>query len=445
MAVFSSLASFFKRHKRKILITASVSVSVYYLVNEFVIKKFKNFQNSLKQELIFKQQIKQRFIQTQQDCYYTILALLPVLTTPVVEYLPVELITQALRMKKSNQDSSSHANGTNNLTEDNLNLLDNDPKISSYLEKSKIELWNMLKIKTITRSLTLIYSLSGLLLITRLQLNILARRSYLEAAIEMAGVTNVNQNIDSEENYMIEQSYLSLSWWLLNKGWFNMANIIEPLVFNKFDSVKPKTELTVQDFEDSLLDIVSQITPNQLLAGLFPKDYEDFVETLLNTNPGLIETLDDNSSNLMKLINETNSIIYENNYVESLLHSLIETAVSTLSFSLSNSLNETSNSLLASSTEATAGVLPPFTDNSQTKFKLATFLAQLSVQNNILIDNNNIMPQTEVDEEDIEGFINSLTNKDIDESHLTGNIYVNNINQLDELDEFSAGIYSNFE
>jgi peroxin-3 len=445
MAVFSSLASFFKRHKRKILITASVSVSVYYLVNEFVIKKFRNFQNSLKQELIFKQQIKQRFIQTQQDCYYTILALLPVMTTPIVEYLPVELITQALRMKKSNQDSSSHVNGTNNLTEDNLNLLDNDPKISSYLEKSKIELWNMLKIKTITRTLTLIYSLSGLLLITRLQLNILARRSYLEAAIEMAGVTNVNQNIDSEENYMIEQSYLSLSWWLLNKGWFNMANIIEPLVINRFGSVKPKTELTVQDFEDSLLDIVSQISPNQLLAGLFPKDYEDLVETLLNTNPGLIETLDDHSSNLMKLINETNSIIYENSYVESLLHSLVETAVSTLSFSLSNSLNETSNSLLASSTEASAGVLPPFSDNSQNKFKLATFLAQLSVQNNILIDNNNIMPQTEIDEEDIEGFINSLTNKDINESHLTGNIYVNNINQLDELDEFSAGIYSNFE
>ena len=102
MAIFSSLAGFFNRNKRKIFITSAVTVSIYLLINEFVIKKFRNYQNALRQELLFKQQIKQRFIQTQQDCYYTILALLPVLAAPIIDSLPVELITQALRLKKNN-------------------------------------------------------------------------------------------------------------------------------------------------------------------------------------------------------------------------------------------------------------------------------------------------------------------------------------------------------
>lgn len=101
MAIFSSLAGFFNRNKRKIFITSAVTVSIYLLINEFVIKKFRNYQNALRQELLFKQQIKQRFIQTQQDCYYTILALLPVLAAPIIDSLPVELITQALRLKRT--------------------------------------------------------------------------------------------------------------------------------------------------------------------------------------------------------------------------------------------------------------------------------------------------------------------------------------------------------
>lgn len=249
MAIFSSLAGFFNRNKRKIFITSAVTVSIYLLINEFVIKKFRNYQNALRQELLFKQQIKQRFIQTQQDCYYTILALLPVLAAPIIDSLPVELITQALRLKKNNSLQQATSGSNSELTADNLNLLDNNNnpelKLSIYMSKSKTELWNLLKIKTITRTLTLLYTVSGLFLITRLQLNILARRSYLESAIQMAGVKSTNNDIDPHENYIIEQSYLSLSWWLLNKGWSNLSSIIEALVVKKFEKITPKTELSI--------------------------------------------------------------------------------------------------------------------------------------------------------------------------------------------------------
>lgn len=459
MAIFSSLSGFFNRNKRRILITSAVSVSVYLLINEFVIKKFRNYQQSLRQELLFKQQIKQRFIQTQQDCYYTILALLPVLATPIIDALPVELITQALRLKKSGGYKSSTTNENNELTTDNLNLLDNnnDPelKLSIYMNKSKIELWNLLKIKSITRILTLMYTMSGLLLITRLQLNILARRSYLESAIQMAGVKSINHEIDPHENYIIEQSYLSLSWWLLNKGWMNLNSIIEALVIAKFEKITPKSELSVESFEQSLLDIINEINTNNkeyILANLFPINYSDLLETLLNTNPDLVNQLDSADSNLIKLINETNSIMLNNDlYFFDLLNSLILTNLNTLTTNLSFSL---SGGNLGNSLMSTTGNLQVsrVTELPNKAFKLASFLAQLSVQTNIMIDNDNIKNEATLPryDTDLEEILNSLnagedlsSNQPQQESG--GNIYINNMNELEELDDFSAGIYSNFE
>lgn len=459
MAIFSSLSGFFNRNKRRILITSAVSVSVYLLINEFVIKKFRNYQQSLRQELLFKQQIKQRFIQTQQDCYYTILALLPVLSTPIIDALPVELITQALRLKKSGGSKSSTTNENNELTTDNLNLLDNnnDPelKLSIYMNKSKIELWNLLKIKSITRILTLMYTMSGLLLITRLQLNILARRSYLESAIQMAGVKSINHEIDPHENYIIEQSYLSLSWWLLNKGWMNLNSIIEALVIAKFEKITPKSELSVESFEQSLLDIINEINTNNkeyILANLFPINYSDLLETLLNTNPDLVNQLDSADSNLIKLINETNSIMLNNDlYFFDLLNSLILTNLNTLTTNLSFSL---SGGNLGNSLMSTTGNLQEsrVTELPNKAFKLASFLAQLSVQTNIMIDNDNIKNEATLPryDTDLEEILNSLnagedlsSNQPQQESG--GNIYINNMNELEELDDFSAGIYSNFE
>lgn len=465
MAIFSSLAGFFNRNKRRIFITSAVTFSIYLLVNEFVIKKFRNYQNALRQEFMFKQQIRQRFILTQQDCYYTILALLPVLAQPIVDALPVDLITQALRLKKGqqNQPLQQVASGSNSeLTTDNLNLLDNNNnpqlQLSVYMNKSKAELWNLLKIKTITRTLTLMYSISGLLLISRLQMNILARRSYLESAIVMAGVKNPSNDIDPHENYIIEQSYLSLSWWLLNKGWGNLSSLIENLVIDKFESVSPKTEIGVIDFELILTEIVEEININNkqyVLDNLFPVKYPDLLETILNTNSDVIHQLDIPDSNLTKLINETSSIMSDNNlYFFDLLNQLIATNLHTLTSNLSSNLSTTSNSLMMSDT------LPDQQNQQQHQsskiieldnkpYKLASFLAQLSVQNGIMINNDDDAGAN--DEDDFESLIKNLNSgQDMAGSgygahELSGNVYINTLNSLDELENFSAGIYSNFE
>lgn len=406
MPFFPSLAAFLRRHKRKLIFASAASLSFYLLVNQFVIKRFRNFQNALKQELYVKEQIRRRFIQTQTDCYLTILALLPVLTKPVLSYLPTELITAALKKKKNpNRDM------TDSLTTENLMAYTEDAgslqnlEMLQYLAKPKVELWHDLKIQSITRMLALIYSTSGLLLLTRLQLNILARKSYLELAIAMAGGTVASKTPDSF-TYFVEQSYLSLSWWLLHHGWVKMADGLTGLVEKKFGDINPKMELSVETFRQILIDINSEALADgnaSLFTHLiFPIEYDTLIDTVMNTNPELVNELDNKNSDLVKLINETNFII-SNDFTREVFAALVQSGVDTLCGNILQLLN-------------------PNGDNSRVS-KLATFMAQLSLQSGIISD-----PQ---------GYG--------DDGEVGGNLYMSNINDVPELDEFSASIYSNFE
>lgn len=420
MPIFSSLNSFLRRHKKKLIISTTLTLSAYFLVHHFVIKKFRNFQNSLKQELFVKEQIKRRFIQTQNDCYLTILALLPVMTQPIINHLPIELITQALKLKKTNTAPTQQEISDSLLTTDNLTMHQNtndSSDLSYYLNLSKTELWKLLKIKTLTRALTLIYSTSSLLLITRLQLNILARRSYLESAIILAG-GKVN-DMETSQDYFVEQSYLSLSWWLLNKGWIRLSDIIESTVTEKFNEINARTELSINKFDDLLCEVINELSTThnaEIMNAIFPINYDNLIESLLNTNPGLIKQLDIEDSILLKLINETTYLV-NNEVFNDILISMVDNSKSMLINNLLFSLDPENPYLNQEK----------ILDISNIKhFKLANLLAQLSVQCGVMCDNNN------------------LIHEDSD-SELSGNIYISNLNELEELDEFSASIYSNFE
>lgn len=405
MPIFSSLASFFRRHKRKIAFTSAASVTAYLLFYQFVIKRFRNFQNALKQELYVKEQIKRRFIQTQTDCYLTILALLPVLTHPIMSYLPTESITSALKRKKNANREMSESLTTENLlahSEENPSL--ESSQMQQLLSKSKLELWDDLKVKSISRILALIYSSSGLLLLTRLQLNILARKSYLELAIAMAGGSSQNETQTSYD-YFIEQSYLALSWWLLNHGWLEIANRLERSVEHKFLKLSPKTELTIETFSQMLSEINLETIDDKtspIMHLIFPVKYDNLIETLMSTNPELVNELDNKDLNLVKLVNETN-FIFTNDFTLEVFLKLVQSGISTLC----------ENILLLLNPENVMG---------RTN-KLATFLAQLSVQSGMLGDSQSYTVDGET----------------------TGNVYINRINDVEELDEFSASIYSNFE
>lgn len=74
-------------------------------------------------------------------------------------------------------------------------------------------------------------------------------------------------------------------------------------------------------------------------------------------------------------------------------------------------------------------------DLNQINVKLANLLAQLSIQCEIFSNNNASNTQ----------IIDMNDSNEFNDPELSGNIFINNLNSLEALDDFSASIYSNIE
>ncbi|ODQ81864.1 hypothetical protein BABINDRAFT_165380 [Babjeviella inositovora NRRL Y-12698] len=405
--MFTYLRTLAHRHKRKLIVTTSIATLVY-LAQWYVRKRIADFQARLSEEKFAREQIRRRFEQTQKDAYYTILSLLPVMAAPIFERLPVENITKSLQMKRA--PGATPASSVNIL---NVAVSLNDEALDAYSAKSKAELWTELKIQSVTRLLTLVYASSALFVITRLQLNILARRSYLESAIQVAnskqgsaltGLTLLfsapraapqAQTDEDEEDYYCEQAYVSMSWWLLNHGWMALHEKVQAAVEGVFADVSPRSELSIDDLSSLLADTVDVIEMNnkhELLSSFFPTNIELEMFVLRHTNPEMVHALHDRGSTLRVLTDETKRYIFaEPTFL--VFNRLVNVNIDTL---LNNILNNVG-------------------DNTAGKFKLASLLAQITKQSNELAKANGI------------------------------NDYLANMDALPELDELSAGVYSNFD
>ncbi|CAM9018907.1 unnamed protein product [Wickerhamomyces anomalus] len=284
--MFSSISSFFRRNRKRVFISSSVLALLYFGVG-YLRQKFIDYQLKLAEERFSREQIRRRFEQTQKDALYTIYALIPVLSAPIFESLPVEEITkslQARRLEKKTGGLSGSSNlGASSIGDEGSSTTTDQQPVDAQSpntldRKTKNELWSELKSQTLTRLLTLIYSNALLILFTRLQLNILARREYLEDALKVAATKHgFNDRIDMVDNtstestnYVNEQAYLSYSWWLLNRGWITIRERVKNAVDEVFEEINPRAELSLDDFrnldrlskDNSILRILIDETKN---------------------------------------------------------------------------------------------------------------------------------------------------------------------------------------
>lgn len=134
-------------------------------------------------------------------------------------------------------------------------------------------------------------------MLTRVQLNLLGRRSYLSSVVALAtgsqqATISLENNDDDNPNqaygsdFDTNRKYLTFSWWLLNRGWMDVMHRVESSVRTVFGSLSPRDLVT--------FDRVSQLTAEvrKLIEGsnseeskrsdwltflLPPKDKEDEV------------------------------------------------------------------------------------------------------------------------------------------------------------------------
>ncbi|KAL8701487.1 MAG: hypothetical protein Q9224_000487 [Gallowayella concinna] len=298
-----------------------------YVAGQYVLSKIAETRQRMNEDRVAKENLRRRFQQNQEDCTITVLALLPTVTENILEALPVERITQDLQQKKAERlgrsagalDTSSAipSSGPSSVTDDDGKSLASFQS-ESYVHasqmaasnsaseesgapksmKSKAQLWNDLKISSITRAFTLLYTLSLLTLFTRIQLNLLGRRNYLSSVVSMASHSPQDptislENLDDDDveptygnDFETNRKFLTFSWWLLHRGWRDVMEKVENAVKAVFGPLSPREDIPLEKLSALTLEVrrrVEGATPeerrsHQWLSYLLPPpDQEELV------------------------------------------------------------------------------------------------------------------------------------------------------------------------
>ncbi|CAI1846131.1 hypothetical protein SEUBUCD646_0B04380 [Saccharomyces eubayanus] len=301
--------SLLQRHRGKLLVSLTGIAALFTTgsVVMFFIKRWLYKQQlRITEQHFIKEQIRRRFEQTQEDSLYTMYELLPVWEMVLNENdLDLDSIVTQLKDQK-NQSARSNA----------------DKSAESLPLKTKAELWNELELKSLIKLVTVTYTVSSLILLTRLQLNILTRNEYLDSAIkltmEQESSNKLNNKLynwvtswwsspednmgdatvakktkkDGQEAYINEQAFLSLSWWILNKGWLNYNEIITGQIESELSGINPRDTLTLEEFSSHLTRIFQNIN-----SQIFQQNNDSLISTFLPRSSGeqeflLSQTLD---------------------------------------------------------------------------------------------------------------------------------------------------------
>ncbi|KAA8911152.1 Peroxin-3 [Sphaerosporella brunnea] len=289
--MFMSTRNFFKRNRRNLAVGFGL-LSAGYLAVQYMGNKISEARSRLMTERVAKENINRRFQQNQEDCTYTVSALLPTATENIVKELPVEALTQELQQKKAariaKSSGASDAGGTVTLpTASVVSLREDDTQsLQSFASetfstvlppptaeekrkprKTKLQLWDEIKIYSITRSFTLLYTLSLLTLLTRVQLNLLGRKNYLSSVLTLAsGRNDADPTIRLEEettagtdDLETNRAYLTFSWWLLHRGWRLLNARVEAATKSVFGALTPRDTITLGRFRSLAMEVRRQV------------------------------------------------------------------------------------------------------------------------------------------------------------------------------------------
>ncbi|RFU77656.1 peroxin-3 family [Trichoderma arundinaceum] len=291
--MLSSARRWLRRNRTPIAIGVGV-VGAGYAVTQYVMSKINDARERMSSDRIAKENLRRRFEQNQEDCTFTVLALLPTATGNVITALNTEQITYEIQQIKSSARSLKGIQTTSPPSIADTTLTEDDSKSTISVpvdigmpfsssdgpqqdlapprpRKTKRQLWD--------------------------DLTISGRRSYLSSVVALAtgsqqATISLENNDDDNPNqtygsdFDTNRKYLTFSWWLLNKGWVEVMHRVESSVRTVFGSLSPRDLVT--------FDRVSQLTAEvrKLIEGsgsderkgsdwlsflLPPKDREDEV------------------------------------------------------------------------------------------------------------------------------------------------------------------------
>ncbi|XP_048392124.2 peroxisomal biogenesis factor 3 isoform X1 [Stegostoma tigrinum] len=209
-----SLWSFIKRHKKKFLFTGAF-VGGVYLLGKYAQKKLRDLQEREAAEYIAQARRQYHFESNQRTCNMTVLSMLPNLREAIVQQLNSESLTGLLKNRPPN----------------------------------KLEIWEDLRIISFSRSIVAVYSTCMLVVLLRVQLNIIGGYIYLDNA---AVGKNGTAPLAPPE---VQQQYLSSIQHLLGDGLSELITVVKKAVQTVIGSVSLKQCVSLQELERYLGEI----------------------------------------------------------------------------------------------------------------------------------------------------------------------------------------------
>ncbi|KAB5558140.1 Peroxin-3 family protein [Coniochaeta sp. 2T2.1] len=283
--MFAGTRRWLRRNRTPLAIGVGV-VGAGYVVTQYVLAKINDARERMSSDRIAKENLRRRFEQNQEDCTFTVLALLPTATTNILEAMNTEKITYDIQQMKGTSSTTSKSiqsigssstppsiSETQTTTTDDdgrsmvslnsqadstfnaaqLPRLSPPPELSSATEaaaaaagastststdapqpssssstpkqrRTKRQLWDDLTISSITRAYTLIYTLALLTMLTRIQLNLLGRRAYLSSVVSLAtGSPNPSITLENNDDDAAPQPYVGSADFETNRRYLTFS------------------------------------------------------------------------------------------------------------------------------------------------------------------------------------------------------------------------------
>ncbi|AWP20423.1 putative peroxisomal biogenesis factor 3 [Scophthalmus maximus] len=215
--MFSSVWNFVKRHKRKFIFTGAVVGGVYFL-GKYAQKKLMELQEREATEYMAQARRQFHFESNQRTCNMTVLSMLPPLKEAIVSQLNSESLTALLKAKPAN----------------------------------KLEIWEDLKIISFTRTVVAVYSTCMLVVLLRVQLNVIGGYLYLDNSVGKNGTTPLAPPD-------VQQQYLSSIQHLLGDGLTELMTVVKRAVQSSLGEVSLKQSLSLLELEQQLSWIRAEV------------------------------------------------------------------------------------------------------------------------------------------------------------------------------------------
>lgn len=103
--MISATRRWFRRNRTHIAVGVGV-VGAGYLATQYVLNKINDARERMSSDRIAKENLRRRFEQNQEDCTFTVLALLPTATTNILDAMNTENITLEIQQMKGSAKSN---------------------------------------------------------------------------------------------------------------------------------------------------------------------------------------------------------------------------------------------------------------------------------------------------------------------------------------------------